>query len=106
MSEYMLLHALKDELALATDIYNAHVAEYGTELAGSTYRIAYEVQMESLKRIIKRYEDGIEYTLDGLNIRTKQTTKHLEREFPEVAEAVENLNRVVDQARIMQKIKE
>ena len=56
-------------------------------------------QRSSLERIVNRYNDGKEYSLTVRNGKTvldsRQTTRHLEREYPSVAKAKQNLNTVV-----------
>ena len=53
-----------------------------------------------LDRILNRYEKGYEYYMgmhEGMpRLKHRQTTRHLEREYPSVAKAKQNLDTVVD----------
>lgn len=60
----------------------------------------YREQHSMLNRIVNRFEKGKEYYIGIKNgeryIMNRQTTRHLEREYPAVAKAKRNLDTVVD----------
>lgn len=60
----------------------------------------YREQRSSLNRIVNRFEKGYEYYIGVSNgkpgINKRQTTRHLEREYPAVAKAKRNLDLVTD----------
>lgn len=92
--EYTLLTAMKEEVNLLIELRENAKKDKNKLLAGMYYN-----QIDSLSRIIRRYENGNDYSLGvvkgEVKIICKQTTRHLEREYPSVAKAKENLDTLV-----------
>lgn len=92
---YSLVDAIQEETALLKEIELFYENKNKKFLSA----IARE-QRSSLERIVHRYRDGKEYLITVKNgkavLDTRQTTRHLEREYPSVAKAKQNLNTVVN----------
>jgi hypothetical protein len=92
---YSLIDAIREEKALLEELESVHRSENSHLLAAAARDNA-----RMLSRILDRYEQGYEYYMgvkDGKpQLRRRQTTRHLEREYPAVARARQNLNTVVD----------
>ena len=91
---YSLLDAMKEEIDLLKE-----TEEYYDKNKNSILKAVVRAQKESLERIVGRFENGKKYYI-GLKsgeprLMTRQTTRHLEREYPSVAKAKQNLNTVV-----------
>ena len=91
---YLLIDAIQEETELLKEIelfYENKNKEFLSAIARE--------QRFSLERIVDRYSNGKEYSLTVKNgktiIDTRRTTRHLEREYPSVAKAKQNLNTVV-----------
>ena len=87
---YTLLDAMRDECDFLEELKAWSEKEKKHLLAGMMRE-----QRNSLMRILKRYEQGIEYSLEirggEMNIKRTQTNRHLVRDYPAVAAAQENL---------------
>ena len=92
---YTLLDAMREEMAFLKELKAISDKEDKWLLSA-----IYTRQRASLGRIVNRFENGKEYYLgvkDGETyIMTRQTTQHLEREYPAVAKAKRNLDLVTD----------
>ena len=93
---YTLLDAMREEISFLKEME----AYYKEQDTGLFRKVAIEEQRQSLNRILNRFEKGIDYYL-GINqgkttIMLRPTTRHLEREYPAVAKAKQNLDTVVD----------
>jgi len=91
---YLLIDAIQEESDLLKEIEIYYNNKDKSLLSAITRE-----QRFSLERIINRYNNGKEYSLTVRNGKTvldsRQTTRHLEREFPSVAKAKQNLDTVV-----------
>lgn len=92
---YTLLDAMREEIDFLTELKKLSDKEEKFLLSAN-----YRDQRDSLKRIVNRFENGKEYYLGVKNgetyIMSRQTTQHLEREYPAVAKAKRNLDTVTD----------
>lgn len=93
---YTLLDAIREEIKTLEEleaIYKKDDKWIAENIVAS--------QRYSLERILNRFEKGFDYYL-GVNkegnpqMKVRQTTRHLEREYPAVAKAKANLDIVVD----------
>jgi len=104
---YDLIDALKDERDFIKQIRDQHKEKLPD---AKLWLSIYNFQIQSLDRVIGRYADGIDYqfvdTGDGWRYNKVQTNRHLEREFPEVAESAKAHRELVEQAEVMKKIKD
>ena len=107
MEEYTIVDSLKDELDVQQKRLDLHNKRYPDS---ALWRNIYAENIRSLVRIIDRYENGIDYefqeTPTGYTFRKKETTRHLEREFPEVAESAQKHRELVEQAKVMKQLKD
>jgi len=93
---YTLLDAMREEIDTLKELATISYKREKWILAGN-----YRTQSRSLERIVNRFEKGYEYYM-GINkegepqLQYRQTTRHLEREYPAVARAKQNLDIVVD----------
>jgi hypothetical protein len=93
---YTLLDAMREEIDTLKELGTIYEKEKKWILVA-----AYKAQHRSLQRIIDRFEKGHEYYM-GINkegnpqLKYRQGTRHLEREYPSVARAKRNLDVVVD----------
>lgn len=95
MSEaYSLLDAIRDEIKILKELEEYYDSQKMSVAANTVY-----FQHRSLDRILNRYEKGYEYFMgvkDGKpQLRFRETTRHLERDFPAVARAKQNLDTIV-----------
>lgn len=94
-NSYTLLDAMREEMAFLKEL-KAISDKDDKWLLSAMYR----EQHASLGRIVNRFEKGLEYYIGVQNGETgilrRQTTKHLEREYPAVAKAKRNLDLVTD----------
>lgn len=92
--EYSLLDAMRDEIKTLKDLEEIYNKDNNWILKAVVVG-----QQRTLSRILNRYEKGHEYYMgvkDGQpQLMYRQTTRHLEREFPAVARAKQNLDTVV-----------
>lgn len=92
---YTLLDAMREEIDFLSELKKLSDKEEKHLLSAS-----YAHQHSMLKRILNRFENGNKYYLgikDGETyVMTRQTTGHLEREYPAVAKAKRNLDTVTD----------
>jgi hypothetical protein len=92
---YTLLDAMREEIDFLSELKKLSDKEEKHLLSAH-----YAHQHSMLKRIVNRFENGKEYYLgikDGETyVMTRQTTRHLEREYPAVAKAKQNLDTVTD----------
>ena len=93
---YTLLDAMREEIGLLKELEAIYDKEEKWLLKGEMTN-----QRRSLERIVKRFEKGYEYYMGinkegALQLKYRQTTRHLEREYPAVAKAKRNLDTVVD----------
>ena len=92
---YTLLDAMREEMAFLKELQAIADKDKKWLLSGT-----YREQRSSLGRIVNRFEKGKDYYIgvkDGeTGIMNRQTTKHLEREYPAVAKAKRNLDLVTD----------
>ena len=93
---YTLLDAMREEIETLKELEAVFEKDKKWILVA-----AYKAQHRSLQRIVDRFEKGHEYYM-GINkegnpqLKLRQTTRHLEREYPSVAKAKRNLDTVVD----------
>lgn len=91
---YSVVDAIQDEVELLEELQKLHESKDLKLLA-----VMYREQKFSLKRIANRYSNGKEYFLTVKNGKTvldkRQTTRHLERDYPSVAKSKQNLDTVV-----------
>jgi len=91
---YSLLDAIRDEIKTLKELEEVYKNDDKWILESMVIG-----QHRSLTRILNRYEQGHEYYLgvkDGKpQLMFRKTTRHLEREFPAVARAKQNLDTVV-----------
>lgn len=112
---YTLLDAIREE----ADLLDQYIKYYdelqkkdsdALSLRDIIQRDTWRSQRLSYIRIAERFEKGFEYSLimkDGKTTLNKtQTTRHLEREYPEIAEAKANLDSVVQSAKLVDKLQE
>jgi ABC-type thiamine transport system ATPase subunit len=89
---YTLLDAMREEIDTLTEMENVSEKQNKLLLASS-----YRNQARSLQRIVNRFEKGREYYM-GIDkegnpqLKYRQGTRHLEREYPAVAEAKRNFD--------------
>ena len=88
---YTLLDAMREEIDFLSEL---------KKLSDKEEKFLLSARLSSLKRIVNRFENGNKYYL-GINdgetyVMTRQTTGHLEREYPAVAKAKRNLDTVTD----------
>ena len=92
---YTLLDAMREEIDFLSELKKLSDKEKKSLLSAH-----FREQLSSLKRIVNRFENGNKYYLgikDGESyVMTRQTTGHLEREYPAVAKAKRNLDTVTD----------
>jgi len=104
---YELIDSLKDELAFLKKTLENHVKHYPN---GILWKNIYNGQIRSLERTISRYEDGIDYefyeTETGYKVRKIQTTRHLERDFPEITDSAQAHKDLIAQAEMIKKMKD
>lgn len=93
---YTLLDAMRDEVDTLKELETVYQKQKkGFVLTGVA------TQRRSIERILNRYEKGHEYYM-GINkqgnpqLQYRQGTRHLEREYPGVAQAKQNLDTVVE----------
>lgn len=93
---YTLLDSIRDEIETLKELEVAF-----KKVGGSIpENIIYQTRL-SLQRILNRYEKGHEYYM-GVNengdpqLKVRQTTRHLEREYPAVSKAKHNLDTLVN----------
>lgn len=112
---YTLLDAIREE----ADLLDQHIKYFdelekkdkdALSLGDKMVRNMWRYQKISYLRIVERFENGFEYKLgikDGKSTVIKtQTTRHLEREYPEVAEAKAELANAVQSANIIDKLQD
>lgn len=112
---YTILDAISEE----TELLDQYIKYYdelqnkdkdALSLRDIMQRDTWKSQRQSYIRIVERFEKGFEYSLimkDGKPALSKtQTTRHLEREYPEIAEAKANLDSVVQSAKLVDKMQE
>ena len=92
---YTLLDAMREEIGLLKELEAIYNKEEKWLLKGEMAN-----QRKSLERIVKRFEKGYEYYM-GVHegkpqLKYRQGTRHLEREYPAVAKAKRNLDIVTD----------
>ena len=93
---YTLLDAMREEIDTLKEIETICEKQKKLLLASS-----YKIQSRSLQRIVNRFEKGHEYYM-GIDkegdpqLKYRQGTRHLEREYPSVAKAKRNLDIVTD----------
>jgi len=93
---YTLLDAMREEIDTLKEFQSLYEKQNKWLLVAS-----YRSQARSLQRIVNRFEKGHEYYM-GINkdgeaqLQMRQSTRHLEREYPAVAKAKQNLDTVVD----------
>lgn len=92
---YTLLDAMREEMDFLLEMKKLSDKDDKWMLSAQ-----YREQRSMLGRIVNRFEKGKEYYLgvkDGKpRIMNRQTTRHLEREYPAVAKAKRNLDTVTD----------
>ena len=104
MSSYTLLDAIREEIDTLTEMETICEKQNKLLLVNS-----YRNQKRSLQRILNRFEKGYEYYM-GIDkegdpqLKYRQTTRHLEREYPEIAEAKQNLDDIVREIKIADKM--
>lgn len=93
---YTLLDSIRDEIETLKEIEVAYKK--------NGYRISEDIVYHTrlgFQRILNRYEKGHEYYM-GINkngdpqLKFRQTTRHLEREYPAVSTAKRNLDTLVN----------
>lgn len=112
---YTLLDALREE----ADLLDQYVKYYdelqkkdkdALSLRDIMQRDTWRHQKLSYLRIVDRFEKGFDYNIgikDGKATLIKtQTTRHLEREYPEIAEAKAELDNAVQSANIIDKLQD
>ena len=112
---YTLLDAIREE----ADLLDQYVKYYdelqkkdkdALSLRDIMQRDTWKHQKHSYLRIVERFENGADYNIgikDGKTTLIKtQTTRHLEREYPEVAEAKAELADAVQSANIIDKLQD
>ena len=91
---YELLDSIRDEIDTLKELEKVYDKDDAW-----IFKAVVIGQQRSLRRILNRYEKGHEYYMgvkDGKpQLMYRQTTRHLEREFPAVARAKQNLDTVV-----------
>jgi len=92
---YTLLEAIRDERDTLLELKKTY-EELDKRLLAASVRDSARM----LDRILNRYEKGYEYYM-GIDegqprLKHRQTTRHLEREYPAVAKAKRNLDIVTD----------
>ena len=93
---YTLLDAMREEIDTLKELEAVYDKEEKWLAQGDVI-----AQRRSLERIINRFEKGYEYYM-GINqegdpqLKVRRGTRHLEREYPAVARAKQNLDIVVD----------
>ena len=91
---YSLLDAIRDEIKTLKELEEIYNKDDKWILKAIVVG-----QKRTLDRILNRYEKGHEYYMgvkDGQpQLMYRQTTRHLERDFPAVARAKQNLDTVV-----------
>lgn len=93
---YTLLDSIRDEIETLKELEVVYKKEEFDILKG----ISYQTRL-SLQRILNRYEKGHEYYM-GVDkngdpqLKVRQTTRHLEREYPAVSKAKHNLDTLVN----------
>jgi hypothetical protein len=92
---YTLLDAMREEVDTLKELEIVYEKQEKWLAKGDVV-----TQRRSLERILNRFEKGYEYYM-GINkegspqLQYRQTTRHLEREYPAVAKAKRNLDIVV-----------
>jgi hypothetical protein len=93
---YTLLDAMREEVDTLKEMETVYEKQNKWILVNS-----YRNQARSLQRILNRFEKGHEYYM-GIDkegdpqLKYRQGTRHLEREYPAVAKAKRNLDIVTD----------
>lgn len=93
---YTLLDAMREEIDTLKKLEVVYEKDQHWIL-----RTAVAAQYRSLQRVLNRFEKGYEYYM-GVSkegdpqLQHRQTTRHLEREYPAVAKAKRNLDTLVD----------
>lgn len=93
---YTLLDAIREEIGTLKEVATISEKQEQWLLVNS-----YKTQERSLQRILNRFEKGYEYYI-GIDkegdpqMKYRQGTRHLEREYPAVAKAKRNLDIVTD----------
>lgn len=93
---YTLLDAMREEIDTLKELEAVYRKQEKWLNVGDCV-----AQRKSLERIVNRFEKGHEYYI-GVNnegnpqLKYRQTTRHLEREYPSVAKAKQNLDVVVN----------
>ena len=92
---YSLLDAMREEIDTLKELELVYRKDNNL-LAGITAS-----QRRSLQRIVNRFEKGYEYSMGinkegDLQLKYRQGTRHLEREYPAVANAKRNLDTVTN----------
>ena len=95
---YTLLDAMREEIDTLKELETVYEKREKWLAAGN-----YRNQHRSLQRIVNRFEKGYEYYM-GVHegepqLKYRQGTRHLEREYPAVAKAKRNLDTVTDLAK-------
>jgi len=92
---YTLLDAMREEIDTLKELESVYKKDKNllTGVVASQHR--------SLQRVVNRFEKGYEYywgvSKEGEpQLKYRQGTRHLEREYPSVARAKQNLDTVVD----------
>jgi hypothetical protein len=112
---YTLFDAIREE----ADLLDQYIKYYdelqnkdkdALSLRDIMQRDTWRSQKSSYQRIVNRFENGVDFNLgikDGKTTLIKtQTTRHLEREYPEITEAKANLDSVVQSAKLVDKMQE
>ena len=101
---YTLLDAMREEIDTLKELATIYEKREKFLLVNT-----YKIQERSLQRIVNRFEKGYEYYM-GINkegdpqMQYRQGTQHLEREYPEIAEAKQNLDDTVREIKIADKM--
>jgi hypothetical protein len=103
-SPYTLLDAIREEIDTLKEVAIISEKQEKWLLVNS-----YKIQERSLQRILNRFEKGYEYYM-GIDkegnpqMQYRQGTRHLEREYPEIAEAKQKLDDTVREIKIADKM--
>ena len=92
---YTLLDAIREEIDTLKELEAVYDKDKKWFAKGDAIS-----QRRSLQRILNRFEKGYEYYMGvyegNPQLMYRQGTRHLEREYPAVAKAKQNLDTVVD----------
>lgn len=91
---YSLLDAIRDEIKTLKELEEVYDKQ-----GRGLLKMAVVGQHRSLNRILNRFENGYEYYM-GVSegepqLMYRKTTRHLEREYPAVSRAKQNLDTIV-----------